>query len=164
MDCRCALSANRVSHGDWFGELRERSPTFKLCGAGCGTAEVRHSAQALYKEKMGEMLFKPIVMSEWCFAETPVEPVAVDGRVSFTTRPRTYFWNAPENEFANGHFYFTQAILPESFGVHLQCSLHGNWKGSYDQAGIMLKESNNRWIKAGIEYINNKPYLTYPPQ
>ena len=112
---------------------------------------------------MEVLSYKPIVMSAWTFSEAPMEATMVDGRLSFTTRPRTYFWNAPDNNFANGHFYFTKAILPESFGIHLQCTVRGNWQGSYDQAGIMLREDEKRWIRAGIEYIHGTPYLTCGP-
>jgi len=31
----------------------------------------------------------------------------------------------------------------------------------YDQAGIMMRVSAERWIKAGIEYVDGMPYIRF---
>ena len=79
--------------------------------------------------------------------------------MSFTTHPQTDYWHPPDRTAANGHFYYTTAILPYSYGLHLQSTLRGNYKVTYDQAGIMIRASAERWIKAGVEYVDGTAYL-----
>lgn len=45
--------------------------------------------------------------------------------------------------------------------MHLQSSFKGDWKVTYDQAGVMIRASNEKWIKAGIEYVDGVAYLRY---
>ena len=98
-------------------------------------------------------------MPSWSFLDPPSEINVSEGCVSFTTHPQTDYWHPPDRTAANGHFYYTTAILPHSYGLHLQCTLRGNYKVTYDQAGIMIRESAEKWIKAGVEYVEGTPYL-----
>ena len=102
-------------------------------------------------------------MPSWSFLDPPSEIKASEGQLSFTTHPHTDYWHPPDRTAANGHFYHTQATLPFSYGIHLQCSLRGDYKVTYDQVGIMIRANAEKWIKAGVEYVDGVPYLRYAP-
>jgi uncharacterized protein len=98
-------------------------------------------------------------MPRWTFLHSPTNVEAGDDRVSFTTLPFTDYWHPPDRIAANGHFYYTEGILPASYGLHLQCTVKGDFKTTYDQAGLMIRASPEKWIKAGIEYVDGVPFL-----
>ena len=100
-------------------------------------------------------------MTSWSFLNPPSDITASDGRVSFKTAPKTDYWRTPARIAANGHFYHTKASVPVESGFHLQCSLSGEWKTTYDQGGIMIWASEEKWIKAGVEYVDGTRYLSY---
>jgi len=100
-------------------------------------------------------------MPSWTFSNAPSEFSASGDRISFTTLPKTDYWHPPDRIAANGHFYYTKATLPLAYGLHVQASLQGQWATTYDQAGIMIRESSGKWIKAGVEYVKGRPYLRY---
>src|SRR5271155_3805248 len=100
-------------------------------------------------------------MASWSFLNPPSQIIASEGKIAFTTHPQTDYWHPPDRIAANGHFHYTKAILPDSYGLHLQCTVQGNYKTTYDQAGIMMRASAERWIKAGVEYVNGIPYLRF---
>jgi regulation of enolase protein 1 (concanavalin A-like superfamily) len=102
-------------------------------------------------------------MSKWEFSNPPSNITSTPTSISFTTHPNTDFWHPPTRLAANGHFYYTKAVLPYSYGIHLQCSFQGEWKVTYDQGGVMIREagSQTKWIKAGVEFVDGKAYLRY---
>ena len=98
-------------------------------------------------------------MPRWSFLNPPSEVEADDDRVTIRTQRFTDYWHPPDRIAANGHFYYTAAILPFFYGLHLQCTLSGDFKTTYDQACIMIRASPEQWIKAGVEYIEGVPHL-----
>jgi hypothetical protein len=101
--------------------------------------------------------------SSWTFLNAPSKVSLSQGRVAFTTHPNTDYWHPPDRTAANGHFYCTTLSLPKEYGLHLQSTLQGSWKAMYDQGGIMIRASAEKWIKAGIEYVDGEAYLRYTP-
>ena len=106
--------------------------------------------------------FPSFWMTSWKWLNPPSGLTISQGRVSFTTSPKTDYWHPPDRVAANGHFYYTKAALPFDYGIHVQCTVQGDWNTKYDQAGIMVRKSAEQWIKAGVEFVNGKPYLRSP--
>ncbi len=101
-------------------------------------------------------------MTTWSFLNPPSNISLSQGRLKFTTLPNTDYWHPPDRIAANGHFYYTKLALPREYGLHLQSTFMGDWKVTYDQAGVMIRASKEKWIKAGIEYVDGIAYLRYP--
>ncbi|KAI9284139.1 hypothetical protein BC943DRAFT_326411 [Umbelopsis sp. AD052] len=68
--------------------------------------------------------------------------------VQATSLPQTDFWRKPpQTHRDSGHFYYT--TIEGDF--RLSCTFHGKWITRYDQAGLMCRINDRKWIKTGIE-------------
>jgi regulation of enolase protein 1 (concanavalin A-like superfamily) len=68
--------------------------------------------------------------------------------------PKTDYWRVTHYGFIvdNGPFYYS--FMEGKFEVKVK--LIGEYKSRYDQMGLMLRIDEKTWIKAGIEYVNDK--------
>jgi regulation of enolase protein 1 (concanavalin A-like superfamily) len=75
--------------------------------------------------------------------------------VKAISSPGTDFWRIPPNVHRDtGHFYYTTV----KGDFHLSCVFRGKWITQYDQAGIMCRTSDEKWIKTGIEFDEDKTF------
>ncbi|GAB5590372.1 hypothetical protein Unana1_05272 [Umbelopsis nana] len=66
-----------------------------------------------------------------------------------TSSPKTDFWRKPPATHRDsGHFYYTTV----EGNFKLSCTFRGKWITQYDQAGLMIRLNDQKWIKTGIEY------------
>ncbi|KFC09269.1 hypothetical protein GTGU_00994 [Trabulsiella guamensis ATCC 49490] len=74
-----------------------------------------------------------------------------------TTDERTDFWHKTWYGFErfSGHFYGCDVTGDFTF----QVKVRGDFNTLYDQAGIMLLQDNDHWLKAGIEYNDGAPAI-----
>ena len=86
----------------------------------------------------------------------PVSRLRAD-RLELETAQGTDFWRRTHYGFerANGHALLF--AMPERFAAEI--SFSGAFLSKYEQAGLLLWESETRWIKAGIEYADGRPNL-----
>lgn len=74
-----------------------------------------------------------------------------------TSSPNSDFWKTSEENTKTGNFIYYN--IEGNFKVSV--CLKAKWKEQYDQGGIMLGEVNKDiWIKTGIEYTDNKKYIS----
>jgi regulation of enolase protein 1 (concanavalin A-like superfamily) len=80
-----------------------------------------------------------------------------DGTLFVTTDASTDFWRKTHYGFIrdNGHVFAASANGDFSAEV----TVDGDFSALYDQAGLMVRESAERWVKAGAEY--NDGALTF---
>lgn len=74
-----------------------------------------------------------------------------------TTEANTDFWRKTHYGFARDSGHMFGASVSGSFTAEL--SVEGDFSALYDQAGLMVRESAERWVKAGAEF--NDGALTF---
>jgi regulation of enolase protein 1 (concanavalin A-like superfamily) len=80
----------------------------------------------------------------------PTKADASDTELSVTTDANTDFWRETHYGFVrdNGHFYAFQAECDFTAQVRVQA----HFEHLYDQAGLMVRLDERRWVKTGIEF------------
>lgn len=75
-----------------------------------------------------------------------------NGIYTVTTKPRQDFWRKTLHQFIkdDGHFYYE--TVAGDFTVDVKFT--GKYREQYDQAGLMLRESETVWMKCGIELLD----------
>jgi regulation of enolase protein 1 (concanavalin A-like superfamily) len=73
------------------------------------------------------------------------------GIISVHAGAKTDFWQKTHYNFIrdNGNFYYQE--VKGDFTVKVK--VIGNYQALYDQAGLMIRENENTWLKCGIEYV-----------
>jgi regulation of enolase protein 1 (concanavalin A-like superfamily) len=84
----------------------------------------------------------------------PASVVYGAGTVTARTRPRTDFWRKTFYGYVtdNGHFFHTPMFGEFTF----QARVHGKYAALYDQAGLMVRLDEKRWMKCGSELVDGK--------
>jgi uncharacterized protein len=67
--------------------------------------------------------------------------------LTMTADGQTDFWRIPGKINHNGHFIYQEVTGDFTATVRFR----GGYAARYDQAGLMLRESETVWLKAGIE-------------
>jgi regulation of enolase protein 1 (concanavalin A-like superfamily) len=76
----------------------------------------------------------------------------IDGDLIVTTDDRTDFWRKTEYGFIRDNGHFAHQTVAGDFSV--QVTFTGKYRTLYDQAGLMLRLDAERWIKTGIELVD----------
>lgn len=72
--------------------------------------------------------------------------------------PKTDFWQKTHYGFVrdSGHFYYRW--ITGSFTAKVKIS--GQYRHLYDQAGLMIRQDEQNWIKTGIEYVHGQQQVS----
>ena len=78
--------------------------------------------------------------------------------ITAVTTKETDFWRETHYGFVrdDGHFYHSEA----SGDFTAMVRVSGEYRHLYDQAGLMLRQDERTWIKAGIEYADGRQNLS----
>jgi len=79
------------------------------------------------------------------------------GSLRLTTDQKTDFWRETHYGFTRDSGHFFGAPVTGEFSA--QFRVRGRYTELYDQAGIMARIDEERWVKAGIEYCDGRPCL-----
>ena len=81
-----------------------------------------------------------------------------DGVLSVATGARTDFWQRTHYGFQRDSGHFRHDEVAGDFVAELAFS--GDYETLYDQAGMMLRIDASNWIKAGIEFVDGRQWLS----
>lgn len=76
----------------------------------------------------------------------------LDGDLAVTTDDRTDFWRKTEYGFIRDNGHFAHRTVVGDFSVEV--TFVGKYRTLYDQAGLMIRLDADRWIKTGIEFVD----------
>jgi len=80
------------------------------------------------------------------------------GAVIAKSKPRTDFWRKTFYGYVtnNGHFFY----IPVFGEFRFQARVNGKYAALYDQAGLMVRLDDQRWMKCGSEYVEGKRWAS----
>lgn len=91
-------------------------------------------------------------------------PASISSYFKIFTPPKTDIWRpSPTQDDFNAPFIYTS--IKSSDFKKMSVTLSADWKTQFDQGGLLItwptpdKKKQDKWIKMGIEYFNNKPLL-----
>jgi regulation of enolase protein 1 (concanavalin A-like superfamily) len=84
--------------------------------------------------------------------------VDAGGDLSVVTDKGTDFWRETHYGFTRDSGDFLGFEAPAAFTAQLR--VRGNYEKLYDQAGIMVRVDERRWVKAGIELSDGRAMLS----
>jgi regulation of enolase protein 1 (concanavalin A-like superfamily) len=77
-----------------------------------------------------------------------------DGELQVITADRTDFWRKTEYGFIRDDGHFAHRSVVGDFTAEV--TFVGRYQALYDQAGLMLRLDATRWIKTGIEFVDDE--------
>lgn len=80
------------------------------------------------------------------------------GDLSVVTDKGSDFWRETHYGFTRDSGHFLGFEAPSAFTAQLR--IRGNYEKLYDQAGIMVRVDERRWVKAGIELSDGRAMLS----
>ncbi|WP_312490044.1 DUF1349 domain-containing protein [Sphingomonas sp.] len=80
------------------------------------------------------------------------------GELSLTTDQGTDFWRETHYGFTRDSGHFLGFPTGDAFTAQLR--IRGRYEKLYDQAGIMVRVDERRWVKAGIELSDGQAMLS----
>jgi regulation of enolase protein 1 (concanavalin A-like superfamily) len=86
----------------------------------------------------------------------PAEWSRAGGELSVGVEPGTDFWRTTHYGFVRDSGHFAYAELTGEASVRFR----GEWAAQYDQAGLMLRVDAETWVKAGIERVDGRDWLS----
>ncbi len=97
-------------------------------------------------------------MEKGVWANEPKVWSLAAGILDVTTDAETDFWRETHYGFThdNGHFFGVET--GEAFTAELR--VRADYQALYDQAGIMVRLDETRWVKAGIELSDGRAMLS----
>lgn len=80
------------------------------------------------------------------------------GELSMVTGKATDFWRETHYGFTHDSGHFLGFTTPAAFTAQLR--IRGQYRKLYDQAGVMVRVDERRWVKAGIELSDGRAMLS----
>lgn len=117
-----------------------------VAGSG-GSASAQEMGKTLLNRRDGRWLNEP---RSWT-----VDPA---GDLSIVTDKGTDFWRETHYGFVRDSGHFLGFTTPDAFTAQLR--IRGRYEKLYDQAGIMVRVDERRWVKAGIELSDGRAMLS----
>ena len=88
----------------------------------------------------------------------PLRWSVASGTLHLTTDAATDFWRETHYGFVRDNGHFLGFATGEAFTAEVR--VQGKYQSLYDQAGLMLRIDETRWVKAGVEFTDGHHYLS----
>ena len=102
-------------------------------------------------------MLDPIPFSRGKWLNPPAKVTVAADELILETEAETDFWCQTLYGFTHTNGHALLFDMPDQFVS--QVHLSGRFVSKYEQAGLLLWESENRWIKAGIENADGRANL-----
>ncbi|ACI58938.1 hypothetical protein GGI64_005047 [Rhizobium leguminosarum] len=78
--------------------------------------------------------------------------------LTITTDEKTDFWRETHYGFTRDSGHFLAFPTTESFTAQIR--IQGEFRTLYDQAGLMVRLDESRWVKTGVEFTDDEAFLS----
>lgn len=78
--------------------------------------------------------------------------------LTIVTDQKTDFWRETHYGFIRDTGHFLGVAAPQNFTAKIR--IQGEFRSLYDQAGLMVRIDEERWVKTGVEFTDGEPFLS----
>ncbi|RUM00638.1 DUF1349 domain-containing protein [Rhizobium chutanense] len=78
--------------------------------------------------------------------------------LTLTTDEKTDFWRQTHYGFTRDNGHFLAFPTGDSFTAEIR--VQGEFRTLYDQAGLMVRLDEKRWVKSGVEFTDGEAFLS----
>jgi regulation of enolase protein 1 (concanavalin A-like superfamily) len=98
------------------------------------------------------------LLSKMTWLNPPASVSYAAGAMTAKAKPRTDFWRKTFYGYVtdNGHF----CSIPLYGEFTFQARVNGKYAALYDQAGLMVRLDEKRWMKCGSEFVDGKRWAS----
>ncbi len=88
----------------------------------------------------------------------PATSAVSEHSLMITTDPETDFWRETHYGFTRDTGHFLGIATAEEFTATIR--IQGEFRSLYDQAGLMVRIDEKRWVKTGVEFTDGQAFLS----
>jgi len=78
--------------------------------------------------------------------------------LTMTTEQKTDFWRETHYGFTRDTAHFLGIATTDEFTATIR--IQGEFRSLYDQAGLMVRIDEKRWVKTGVEFTDGQAFLS----
>lgn len=88
----------------------------------------------------------------------PATSAVSEHSLTITTDPETDFWRETHYGFTRDTGHFLGIATADGFTATIR--IQGEFRSLYDQAGLMVRIDEKRWVKTGVEFTDGQAFLS----
>lgn len=88
----------------------------------------------------------------------PATSAVSEHSLTITTDPETDFWRETHYGFTRDTGHFLGVATADGFTATIR--IQGEFRSLYDQAGLMVRIDEKRWVKTGVEFTDGQAFLS----
>ncbi|PZW39419.1 MULTISPECIES: DUF1349 domain-containing protein [unclassified Pseudomonas] len=88
----------------------------------------------------------------------PATSAVSEHSLTMTTEQKTDFWRETHYGFTRDTGHFLGVATADGFTATIR--IQGEFRSLYDQAGLMVRIDEKRWVKTGVEFTDGQAFLS----
>lgn len=88
----------------------------------------------------------------------PATSAVSEHSLTMTTEQKTDFWRETHYGFTRDTGHFLGVATADGFTATIR--IQGEFRSLYDQAGLMVRIDEKRWVKTGLEFTDGHAFLS----